>query len=142
MASEFLYILCAGYQHEKGGHVSAPQQYLSTRSTDIILPSRTNPGSSPSLSYVSPDTTFPQTQETTLETTVLQPSSRIAAQHFYHTTPATSPISPTNPGQFTTNATVYQPYDPSSIPNAQHIPDGHDQTPPRRNEVSQTASSS
>lgn len=115
MASEFLYILCAGYQvwvAREGGNVSA-QQYLSIRSTDIILPSR-NQLAQPRLQSQSQlcltrhDISF-KTQETTLETTVLQPPSRIATQHFYHTTPAMSPISRSTPANssFVPTITLY-----------------------------------
>lgn len=91
-----------------GAHVSA-QQYLSIRSTDIILPSRLNspdPGSSPSLSYVSRDTTFPPRHkkqpwkrlccnprlESLPNTSATQPRSR---RRFPRPTPANSPFVPT-----------------------------------------------
>lgn len=90
----------------RGGHVSAPQQNLSIRLTDIILPSRTNPGSSPSLSYVSPDTTFPPRHkiqpwkllccnlrlESLPNTSTTQPRPH---RRFPRPTPANSPFAPT-----------------------------------------------
>ena len=109
MASEFLYILCAGYQvwvaREGGAHVSA-QQYLSIRSTDIILPSRTNLGSSPSLSYVSPDTTFPRRHKK-------QPWKRLCCNPGLENRCPT--LLPHNPGQFTVS-----PDDHTSLHPRQH----------------------
>lgn len=85
------------------GHVSA-QQYLSIRSTDIILPSRLNspnPGSSPSLSYVSPDTTFPRRYNK-------QPWKLLCRNPRLESRCPT--LLPHNPGQFTV-----RPYDYASL---------------------------
>lgn len=103
MASEFLYILCAGYQvwvAREGGTRTRLGSTIPIHPLDRHYPPLSTQLAQPRLQSQSQlcltrHDISSKTQETTLETTVLQPPSRISAQHFYHTTPARSPFVPT-----------------------------------------------
>lgn len=134
MASEFLYILCAGYQvwvaREGGGGSTRLSSTIPIHPLDRHYPPLSTQLAQPRLQSQSQlcltrHDISSKTQETTLETTVLQPSSRISAQHVYHTTPATSPISPTNPGKF-----AVCPYNYASLHPRQTQPCISPTTPP------------
>lgn len=107
MASEFLYIFCAV-------NLSMGSTRRGTR-----LSSTTYPSVRPILSSPLKPTPRLQFQSQLCltrhdisskgqpwETTVLQHPSRISAQHFNHTTPASSLITPNNPGKFTVRPTI------------------------------------
>lgn len=147
MAFEFLYILQVCWLSSMGSTRRGDTSQLHNNDTypsarPTLSSSNQHPGSSPSLSYVSPDTTFLRHNPGNyFSATLLSNLCPTLLPHnpspvgYYPDQPR--PIHRSIPQSYFTSprqrkSRVYQPHGPASpsrIPHAQRIPGGHDQDP-------------